>query len=249
MTTSTEDTTEVAAGLNEESIASLLGDDTLQLTSVDDKESDDLGPTASTEGLCDQISTDANGGSQEQQTRDRPAVSRVIDAEGHARISIIYGPQERTTAKGTIIAFIDSASENDIVDITLVSSVTGEAGTMEQRSILSAIDRCRGTVITRAGALTTLGDVAIWLSGDVRKMSPIGCVLVRQPLAGFCGDTADYEERLKNCREAIREYSDFVVECGMFTQEEMDAMYEHRTVISLYGDKLRQRIANLKPVT
>jgi len=248
MATSTEGKTEVAAGLNEEPVTTLLGDDLSQLTPVEPEELTEGDPSASTEGL------EAGGvkdcGDEEGQCRciPRPAVSRVIGTDGNARVTIVLGPYERAVHLGTTIGFIDSASEKDIVDITIVSSVSGEAGTMAQRSLLSAIDRCKGHVITRAGALTTLGDVAIWLSGDERRMSSIGSVFVRQPVAGYMGDTADYELRLQNYREAIKEYSDFVVGCGMFTQEEMNDMYEHRAMIALYGDKLRQRVANLKPI-
>ncbi len=176
-----------------------------------------------------------------------PCVSRIIDAEGKARISIILGPAERSEHLPLVLALIDSASETDVVDITVVSSVSGEAGTISQRSILSAIDRCKGTVITRAGALTTMGDVVIWLSGDKLLMPEIGAIFMRQPIAAYIGDTADYERKLKDFRESLKEFSDYIVERGLFTQEEINTMYCTCGLLALYGPKLKDRIANLKP--
>ena len=174
-------------------------------------------------------------------------LSRVIDSKGRAKCTIVLGLYERAEFIGNVISMLDSASENDVVDITIVADVPN-IGTMQYRSILSAIDRCKGTVITRAGALTTLGDVAIWLAGDERKMSSIGCVFVRQPVSGYKGDAADHESRLANFRESIREFASFIIETGFFTEKEIDEMYEHRGLIALYGDNLKQRLANLKTV-
>ena len=176
----------------------------------------------------------------------RPCVSRVIDAEGNARICIILGPRERSEFLPLVLGLIDSASEKDVVDLTVVSSVSGEAGTTSQRSILSAIDRCKGTVITRAGSLTTMGDVVIWLSGDKLLMPRIGAIFMRQPVAGYIGDTVDYERKLKDFRESLKEFSDYIVERGLFTQEEIDMMYNSCGLLALCGDELQNRIASLK---
>lgn len=181
-----------------------------------------------------------------EQVPARPCVSRVIDAEGNARICIILGPHERSEFLPLVLGLIDSASEKDVVDLTVVSNVSGEAGTISQRSILSAIDRCKGTVITRAGSLTTMGDVVIWLSGDKPIIPRIGAIFMRQPIAGYCGDTADYERKLKDFRESLKEFSDFIVERGLFTQEEIDTMYNSCGLLALYGDELRKRLASLK---
>lgn len=249
MTTSTEDIkAEVEAGLNEETVITLTGDDLSQLTQVteEDDSNDDVGSTESFK--TSSVANDNDCNCAQQQEQQRPCVSRVIDANGNAKCTVVLGSYERHNFVGTVVSILDSASENDVVDITVVST-GANAGTVEYRSILSAIDRCRGTVITRAGALTTLGDVAIWLAGDVRKMSPIGCVLVRQPISGYCGDAADHELRLSNFRDAVQEFASFIVETGFFTEKEIDDMYEHRGLIALYGDNLKQRLANLKTVT
>lgn len=177
----------------------------------------------------------------------RPCVSRVIDADGNARICIILGPHERSEFLPLVLGLIDSASEKDVVDLTVVSSVSGEAGTTSQRSILSAIDRCKGTVITRAGSLTTMGDVVIWLSGDKLLMPRIGAIFMRQPIAAYFGDTVDYERKLKDFRESLKEFSDYIVERGLFTQEEIDTMYSSCGLLALCGDELQKRISSLKP--
>lgn len=247
MTTSTEDVkAQVEAGLNEETVVTLTGDDLSQLTPVTEEDNSDDN-VSSTEAFKSSPVADDDDCHCVRQEQQRPCVSRVIDANGHAKCTVILGPYERYNFAGTVVSILDSASENDVVDITIVATYAN-TGTMEYRSILSAIDRCRGTVITRAGALTTLGDVAIWLAGDVRKMSSIGCVFVRQPTSGYCGDGADHELRLANFREAVQEFSAFIIETGFFTEKEIDDMYEHRGLIALYGDNLQQRLANLKTV-
>lgn len=177
-----------------------------------------------------------------------PCVSRVMDTDEKARITILLGPLERTTYLGIVIGLIDSASENDVVDLTVVGSPSGQAGTMSQRSILAAISRCKGHVITRAGALTTVGDVAIWLSGKEVRIPKMGLILMRQPVSGFVGDTADFESKLNDYKESMKEFGDFIVERGLFSQEEVDKMYTNRAILSSFGDDLRKRVANLKPV-
>lgn len=177
-----------------------------------------------------------------------PCVSRVIDAEGKQKITIILDMNERKNYIGLVIGLINSASENDVVDITVMSSVSGQAGTMSQRSILSAIDRCKGTVITRAGALTTVGDVAIWLSGDEPRCAKMSSIFMRQPVSGYFGDTADFESKLNDYRESMKEFCDFIVERGLFSQEELDKMYSTRGILSLFGDELQSRVKALKTV-
>jgi len=178
----------------------------------------------------------------------RPCVSRVIDAEGVARICIILGPHERSEFLPLVLSLIDSASEKDVVDLTIVSNVSGEAGTISQRSILSAIDRCKGTVITRAGTLTTVGDVVIWLAGDKLMIPKIGAIFMRQPIAAYIGDTVDYERKLKDFRDSLKEFSDYIVQRGLFTQEEIDRMYGNCGLLSLFGSELQNRVASLKEV-
>ena len=247
-----------SAGLNKESEepeVSLIGDD-VGLQNIDaldpSEESTESLSFGDLESFFESIIEDRSKVSAGpeccgQQAPARPCVSRVIDAEGNARICIILGPHERSEFLPLVLGLIDSASEKDVVDLTVVSSVTGEAGTTSQRSILSAIDRCKGTVITRAGALTTMGDVVIWLSGDKLLMPRIGSIFMRQPIAAYFGDTVDYERKLKDFRESLKEFSDYIVERGLFTQEEIDTMYSSCGLLALCGDELQKRISSLKP--
>ena len=245
-----------SAGLNEKSEepeVSLIGDDVgLQnIDALDPAEESNVSFFhGSLESFFASVIEDRDkvsaGPCSSEQCPPRPCVSRVIDAEGNARICIILGPHERSEFLPLVLGLIDSASEKDVVDLTVVSSVSGEAGTTSQRSILSALDRCRGTVITRAGTLTTMGDVVIWLSGDKLLMPKIGAIFMRQPVAGYIGDTVDYERKLKDFRESLKEFSDYIVERGLFTQEEIDRMYSSCGLLALCGDELQNRIASLK---
>lgn len=247
-----------SAGLNRESEepeVSLIGDE-VGLQNIDALDDDVEKPASIFHGslesffqsIIENRSQVSAGPECCAQAPARPCVSRVIDADGVQRICIILGPHERSEFLPLVLGLIDSASEKDVVDLTIVSNVSGEAGTISQRSILSAIDRCKGTVITRAGTLTTVGDVVIWLSGDKLLMPRIGAIFMRQPIAGYVGDTVDYERKLKDFRESLKEFSDFIVERGLFTQAEIDTMYDECGLLALYGPELQERIASLKDV-
>ena len=120
---------------------------------------------------------------------------------------------------------------------------------MSQRSLLAAIHSCKGHVITRAGILTTVGDVAMWLSGkELRIPRKMGAIFMRQPVSGYMGDTADFESKLQDFKDSMKEFGDYIEARGLFQKEELDQMYQHRSLLVLFGDKLQERLKNLKQV-
>ena len=249
-TTTQENKSSVVDGLDEDHTVNLNGD-LPELQPVVDPEKPEETPVSteswkvtdqSPKSVKDCCVMGAGGGPR------RPAISRVIDNEGHAKVTIILGANERYNHLATVLSLIDSASENDVVDITLVGDIGCGDGTIEQRSLLSAIERCPAHVITRAGMLASVGDVAIWLSGDEPRMSPIGAIFLRQPQSGFWGDTADYESQLSDYLASLREFSEFIVGRGLITKEEMDTMYKTRGIIGLFGPALRDRISKLQAI-
>lgn len=258
MSTSTLNKTEVGLGDTYENL--IIGEGLSQLKSVDDLPDDvepgtgdqTQKPEASTESFEVNLHTESVKAECPQHGEGggvpRPAVSRVIDAEGHARITILFGYVERFHHLGFITGLIDAATENDVVDLTIASRPGAKEGTIEMRSMLSAIDRCQAHVITRAGALTTFGEVALWLSGDERRMSKMGCVMVRQPAAGYVGDIADYEHHLKAVKQSLKEYTDYIAATGLFTKEELKTAIEKRSILHLSYDELFERIKTLKNV-
>ena len=179
-----------------------------------------------------------------------PCVSRVIDANGAARISIVLGPVERNKWLGQVISLIDSASEKDTVDITVCANYSGNCDTCSYRSLLSAIDRCKASVITHAGILTTVNDVVLWLSGDVLRWSKsMTCIFMRQQLAANMADIADFDQSARDAKAAFDEYATYLTQRGLFTSEEIKHMYETRGMLCLFGAELEARLAKLKPVT
>lgn len=227
----------------------LFGEDDTLLKSVSDLE--DGQPEGSTEGLKDKSAPqdDLIAMCQCEEGCSKPCMSRVIDTNGSARIVIILGDRERNKWLDQIVALIDSASEKDVVDITISPNVDGVCDTIEHRSLLSAIDRCKASVITRAGALTTVGDVALWLSGDRLQYSKkMTAIFMRQPLTGYGGDIADYERHNDAALQSYREYSSYIIARGLFTKEEMDNMYETRGMLALFGKALEERVGKLKQV-
>lgn len=242
---------ELSDGHDEAFESIIIGDDLAALKEVSDLTKEDEQGEASTEAL--QLSVQDDGVAPKNDCCSgsegcgcKPAVSRVIDAEGKAKVTIYLDDYSLFKHIGLIVGLIDAATENDVVDITVISTPCGMSGTIEHRSILSAISRCKAHVITRAGALTTFGEVAIWLSGKERRMSKMGAIFLRQPIAAYFGDTADYENQLKAFKDSLNEYRDFIADCGLFTKEELNGLYKHRGMLHLSYQDLTERIASLK---
>ncbi len=232
---------------------SLFGED--PLTPVEDlpreSKEKELRPEASTEGFHSGISNNdpkdcSSCGTPNWVLQRPPCVSRIIDKSGRKLISIILGSYERVApALPIVTGIIDSATERDVVDITLVDCNVN-ARLVRARSILSAITRCRGHVIVRAGMIHQMDDLAIWLSAKERRLSPIGCIFLNQPEVGFIGDGADYETNTTDLKEVFEEYRDFIAEKGIFTKEELDQMYEERKELALFGEELQKRMSHLQ---
>ena len=176
-----------------------------------------------------------------------PCMSRVIDDQGNARIHIVLGMPERNKWLGQIIGLIDSASENDVVDITI--DACGCDSGYSNRSLLSAVERCKGTVITHAGFLTSVADVALWLAGDVLKWSKhMTAIMMRQQVFGYGGDVRDFVAKAEDAKTNFQEFSAYISERGLFTAAELSKMYETRGMLSLSGQELDARMAKLKHV-
>ncbi len=227
----------------------LFGEDITALKQVSELE--DGQPEGSTESFHDVMSAPTGCDANQQANvpvRRSPAVSRVIDdVTGRATVKIILGSNERENWLAHVVGLIDAASENDIVDITIVPNNSGICDTLSHRSILSAIDRCRATVITRAGALSNMGDVVLWLSGDQLNYSKnMSVIFMRQPLAGFAGDISDFGIKGDDALQSVKEYSAYIVERGLFTKDELQWMFESSGMLCLYGKKLEERVAGLK---
>lgn len=186
---------------------------------------------------------------QQSQGPQAPYASRVIGEDGSAKISIYLGEAEKDRWLGQIIGLMDSASEKDSVEITITPNYSGICDTYSYRSLLSAVERCKAPVTTRAGILSSIGDVALWLAGDEPKWSAhMTAIFMRQPLAGYGGDIADLERKSRDAVSSFKEYSGYIAARGLFSQAELSNMYETRGMLSLFGSELEARMAKLKPV-
>lgn len=250
----TESVTDPSAGHHDEDQPSILfGEDLTSLQEVGALE--DGQPSAATEGL------ELQGLNQQVDNKvtgcvchpgagniPPPCMSRVIDEQTkQARITVVLGAAERRVWLGQIIGLIDSASENDVIDITI--DACGHDSVYDNRSLLSAIERCKGTVITHAGFLTTLGDVALWLAGDELKWSKhMTAIMIRQQVYGYGGDVRDFVSKADDAYTNFKEFSSYISQRGLFTAKELDTMYETRGMLSLHGRELYARMASLKQV-
>lgn len=234
---------------DDQHVTILMGEDLTALKDIDDLE--DGQPSSAVEGLGSKINSEGEGCCQQgQQACYPPCICRVMTDEttGSNRISIVFGSLERTRYLAHVIGLFDSASEKDRIDLTICDSVIGN-DVYSHRSLLSAIDRCRATVITHAGFLTSLGDVAIWLSGDeIHWSKHMTAILVRQQIYGYGGDIRDMVGKGRDAEASFKEYRNFIAARGLFTKQELDQMYETRGLLALSGRTLEARMANLKQV-
>lgn len=177
-----------------------------------------------------------------------PCISRVIDKEGRAYIRIILGTYERmNTYMSRIVGLISSASENDLVDITIDTANNFSIHVL--RNLLSAIDNCRATVITHAGFLTSLCDVVLWLSGDeIRWSKKMSCIMCRQQFTEYSGDIRDFVGKAEDAASNFDEFSKFISDKGLFTAAELKNMFETRGMLSLSGQELDVRMAKVLSV-
>lgn len=211
--------------------------------------------SAATEDLSivsDSSAVTAEGEQPGAQGKRPPLVSKVIDAEGHARITIMYD-SSRVTGGGdmaTFVGLIDAAEANDVVDLTVMTSLAhlndGGPSLLDTINLLSAINRCKAHVVTRAGCLSSLSDIAVWLSGDERHMSPMGWVVVRQPSTGFAGSVTDMGDRDEANKAQIKQFTDFIVKTGFLTDAEIKRIIDDQDVVGFSYDELDARIKALK---
>ena len=234
---------------DDQHVAVLMGEDLTMLKDIDDLE--DGQPSGSVESLESKVVSDGEGCCQQgQQGCYPPCICRVMvdETTGSNRISIVFGSLERTKWLAYVIGLFDSASENDRIDLTICDCEVGH-DVYSHRSLLSAIERCRATVITHAGFLTSLGDVAIWLAGDeIRWSKHMTAILVRQQIYGYGGDIRDMIGKGKDAEASFKEYRNYIAARGLFTKQELDQMYETRGLLGLSGRALEARMANLKQV-
>ena len=231
---------------DDQHVTVLIGEDLSELKNVDELE--DGQPSVSTESLGAQVVA-TECATCEPRNEYPPCVSRVIDADGNARISIVLGQPERTKWLATVIGLLDSASENDQVDITIVDCPRCD-DLYSHRSLLSSIDRCRANVITHAGCLSNIGDIALWLAGDeLRWSKKMTAIFTRQQFAGYGGDIRDLVGKSKDAEFSFKEYRDYISKRGLFTRAELDTMYETRGMLTLFRDVLEARVTGLKQVT
>lgn len=183
-----------------------------------------------------------------------PLASKVIDEDGHAYITIVYdgNPNSGGGDTGMFCGLMDAATANDIVDITIITTLYDfampKSNIFSVRPLLSAMKRCKAKIITRVGCLCSVGDCAVWLSGDDRRISPMGWLAVRQPTACCGGTMKDAEFRVEDFKSQFKELTDYVVSTGLITAEEVTRMMEDQAIIACSYDELAERIKNLKEV-
>ena len=195
-----------------------------------------------------------DGGCCNGDCQAKPLVSKVIDADGNAKIIVIYDGCSATGGGDTaaIVTLLDNATASDVVDVTIAMSVAsfnngGGTSIWKSLSLLGALKRCKAKVITRAGSLCSLIDTALWLSGRERVLGPAGLLLISQPRGDFYGTLNDTSSYVADTKLVLKELLSFIVDEKKFlTQEEVDAMFENNSQIFCFGEELKQRVAGIQ---
>lgn len=185
--------------------------------------------------------------------RRPPLCSKVIDQDGHARITILYDGSN-VTGGDSISMFrglIDAAVESDVIDITIMTCFNNFSrssnDTVKILSLLNSIKNCKAKrIITRAGLLGTIGDCALWLSGTERHIGPMTWLMVKPYRTITEGSMRDVSERSEVMRANIEMLGAICTEAGLLTEDEVKRLYDDECSVSLSYDDLKTRVSALK---
>lgn len=182
-----------------------------------------------------------------------PLCSKVIGADGSAKITILYDGSQVTGGDSISMfrAMIDSAVESDVVDITIMTCFNNFAraanDTVRILSLLNSIKNCKAKrIITRAGLLGTIGDCALWLSGTERHVGPMMWLMVKPYRMITEGSMRDIDERSDVMRANIELLGSICTDAGLLTEDEVKRLYDDECSVSLSYEDLTSRIDALK---
>jgi len=228
----------------------LFGGELSALTDVTDLQGDADASLAAMEafwGSVEMGGTPSNNDPGNQQQPQQPCpcyMSRDIRSDGSSLIRIILtGQFVIHTPK--YVAVLDAATERDAVHITIDAETAIGVQATPYRALLSACCRCKAHLTTYAGSLCSMPRVALWLTGDRVTISKIGWIRLEQLCSGAIGNTADIENALNEAKTTWSEFRDYIVSRGLFTAEEMDGMYTHRSILTLFGKDLQTKVEQI----
>ena len=181
-----------------------------------------------------------------------PLCSKVNGAEGTI-YTILYdgNPLSGGDQMSVFTGLINAAVESDTVDLTIMTCFNNYSRSsfdlIKVLPLLNALKYCKAKkIITRAGCLTSLGDCALWLSGNDRRIGPMTWLMIRPPKQISEGSMRDLELRSADMKKQIDAFGEFIVNKGLLTEDEVNRLYQDEAVISLSYDDLRARIDALK---
>jgi len=176
-------------------------------------------------------------------------VQRVATGDEASRfVILLLGNFIKHTA--VICAALNSARENDKVDMIIDVEEFGPQGVSAYayRALLSSTINCKAHVTTYAGTITSMPRTALWLAGDTVTISKCGWVRIEQLPAFVVGATVDVSAMAEEAKTTYKEYADYIVSRKLFTEEDMKKMYEDRGILSLHGQELLSRVAQVNEV-
>ena len=184
--------------------------------------------------------------------RRPPLCSKVPGTEG-ATITILYDGSALSGGDNLSVftGLINSAVESDVVDLTIMTCFNNYSrntfDVIKVLSLLSALQNCKAKkIITRAACLCSIGDCALWLCGNDRRIGPMGWLMVKPPRQITEGSMRDIELRSEDMKKQLTVFTDFIVGKGLLTQEEVNRLYDDEAVISLSYEDLAARVSALK---
>ena len=181
-----------------------------------------------------------------------PLCQKVIGQEGNI-YTILYdgNPLSGGDQLSMFTGLINAAVESDTVDFTIMTCFNNYSrysfDLIKVLSLLNALKYCKAKkIITRAGCLTSLGDCALWLSGNDRRIGPMSWLMIRPPKQITEGSMRDLELRSVDMKKQIDAFGEFIISKGLLTEDEVNRLYQDEAVISLSYDDLQARIDALK---
>lgn len=153
-----------------------------------------------------------------------PGVSQVSFPAVASHTFYIHGPIEEIFEYRSVIATLDNCQENDLVNL-FINTPGGCLNTTI--SILHAMMRCKGTIITHADGQIASAGTLLFLAGTHKIVYPYSYFLFHD---GSMGNMGKINESLKNisATSELLEQMAYAIYKPYFSEEEIDDILEGR---------------------
>jgi ATP-dependent protease ClpP protease subunit len=165
-----------------------------------------------------------------------PTISHYTDEDGKSTwvISIrgVIGSQEMYTDVCNILL---TAKEEDTV---IISLNTPGGVVFTGLAIISAMDKCKGTVVTRVIGMAASCGALIWSHGHKLEMCPFSRLMFHASSGGFMGKTRDQKDYAEVTESLMKSVNQCALDKNILTEKQFEDMFEARQDVYLNSKDL-----------